>query len=83
MITRHPVDWTSAVILTFVLLVLATLSFVADPRANPIAGWILFPRRGPWPSLARLRRLGTLDGTGAGDHDRSFRFGQRPSALAP
>jgi hypothetical protein len=28
-------------------------------------------------------QIGSLDGTGAGDHDQSYRFGRKPRAVAP
>jgi hypothetical protein len=29
------------------------------------------------------QQLGTLDGSGAGDHDEPYQFGRRPNARAP
>jgi hypothetical protein len=35
------------------------------------------------PSSTPDRCSGSLDGTGAGDHDRPYHFGRQPRALAP
>ncbi len=40
-------------------------------------------RAQPPPHLLHLEVGGTKDGQGAGDHDEPYRFGRRPSAVAP
>ncbi len=41
------------------------------------------PSQPPMPPFPKRNATGTRDGFGAGDHDRPFRFGQRPCAQRP
>jgi hypothetical protein len=85
---QHPVNWP--LLLTLVTLIFVELSVIlcaVEITSHGELSWARqrFVGRRSSPTFLPWRRTrsGTQDGTGAGDHDRSFCFGRHPRSALP